>query len=177
MRTKLLKLAFVGGVLYSLIMPGTVSAGERRGADIVVTLNSGHQVNGELIAVKPNALLLLGPAGGDEAIGLKEIESVKIPRGSRALNGALYGFLGGAVLGAMVGRGLGGGEEDLEQAFPIFGVLIVGAAGGLIGGVVGASSRRTQEIYLAGKSETFISGALAKLNRLARKPDAFFAPR
>ncbi len=177
MRTRLLELALVGGIFYSFIMPGTVSARERRGADIVVTLNSGRQVNGELIAVKPNALLLLGPAGGDEALGLGEIESVRIPRGSRALNGALYGFLGGAVLGAMLGRGLGGGEEDLEQAFPVFGILIVGSAGGLIGGVLGASSRRTQEIYLPGRSETFISGVLAKLNRLARKPDAFFAPR
>ncbi len=160
-----------------ILLPGGLSARERRGADIVITLKSGHPVEGELIAVRPDSLLLRDAAGAAGSVALDDIESLRIPKRSPILKGGLYGFLAGVPLGAMLGHAAAAGEHDLQQVFPIFGGLILGAAGGLIGLAVGASSHRSQEIHLSGESEVYMSAVLAKLNRQARMPDAVFKPR
>ncbi len=46
-------------LIFSLVMLPTSLYAKKRGAKIVVTKLDGQQIKGELIAVKPNSLLLL----------------------------------------------------------------------------------------------------------------------
>ena len=55
-----------------LVLPAGLAAKEKRGADLVVAKIDGSKVSGELIAVKPDSLLLLS-AGMDLSIPLVDI--------------------------------------------------------------------------------------------------------
>ena len=67
-----------------LVLPAGLAAKEKRGADLVVAKIDGSKVSGELIAVKPDSLLLLS-AGMDLSIPLVDIRDVRIVRRSHAL--------------------------------------------------------------------------------------------
>src|SRR5512137_487676 len=80
-----------------LVLPGALLARERHGADLVVILKDGRYFEGELVAVKPDSLLLLSSAGKDESVDLAGIRSVRVVKRSRALRGAGYGALAGLL--------------------------------------------------------------------------------
>jgi hypothetical protein len=86
-----------------LILPGALSARERRGANLVVVQKDGQTVKGELIAVKSDSLLLLNPAGMDESVDIAGIRSIRIVIKSKGGTGFLIGFLAGAIGGGCVG--------------------------------------------------------------------------
>ena len=52
-----------------LVLSGSLYAKERQGAKLVITKKNGHQIEGELITVKPNSLLLLDTKGKDGSGG------------------------------------------------------------------------------------------------------------
>jgi hypothetical protein len=125
-----------------LMMPSGLSAKEKRGADLVVTRTDGSQLEGELIAVKRDSLLLLSYRGRDESVELSDIRSVHIVRRSRSRAGrfsgvgALLGFAGGAALGLYMVGELGG---DRTSAALVLG-LLGGGAGALAGLLTGATA-------------------------------------
>jgi hypothetical protein len=155
----------VATVLASLILvlPGTVSARERRGADIVITLKDGQQIKGKLIAVNPNSLLIL--AGKDESVDLIGIRSIRIVIKSKARLGGACGLLAGALIS---------GLSDTNDPLP-GGARLAIVAGGVLGGLIGlgagalASSDKT--IQLEGKSESEVRKALAYLRKKSRIRD------
>jgi hypothetical protein len=149
-------------------------AGERRGAMLMVQKKDGSQENGELIAVKQSSILLLGSSSGtDVSIEVTDIKTIKIVKKSRALSGLGLGFLIGGVSGAAIG--LAGGDSPPDQ-FIIFSAgakaLIVGAALGIVGGLVGltagALAGTDKTIQIEGKSDLEIQAALANLKQKAR---------
>ena len=131
MTTKLIASALV--VLF-LVIPADLSAKERRGANLIVTRLDGSQVAGELIAVKPDSLLLLS-AGTDLTIALAEIKSIRIVRKSRVGRGAFLGFLGGLLTGGVLGAASGGLDEYTSGEAAV----VLGAFFGVIGGLGGLS--------------------------------------
>jgi hypothetical protein len=66
-----------------LLEPAVISAKTRRGAALLVTLLHGRQCRGELIAVKPDGLLLLS-ADGQVARAL-----LRLPPGLQDLTGGI----------------------------------------------------------------------------------------
>lgn len=94
-------------IVFFIVLPITASAKEPRGAGIVVTCTDGRQTEGELLAVKPDSLLLLGFGNKGERIDLAAIQSVRIKRkahaGTLALGGLVAGALGGAIFGSEAG--------------------------------------------------------------------------
>src|SRR5512143_669378 len=87
-----------------LAHPAEVAGKERRGAEIAVTRLDGTRVGGELIAVRPDSLLLLSKeAGRDVSVRLADVKTVVIVR--RSKGGLLAGIGGaaGAAAGATVG--------------------------------------------------------------------------
>lgn len=149
-------------------------AGERRGAMLMVQKKDGSQENGELIAVKQSSILLLGSSSGtDISIEVKDINIIKIVKKSRALSGLGIGSLIGGGSGAAMGFIIG--DDPPNQFFSFSALekaLIVGAALGIIGGLVGwtagalAGTDETMQIY--GKSDLEIQAALANLKQKAR---------
>ncbi len=91
-------------VVAILFVPAGLSAKDRKGADIVVTRTNGSQFGGELIAVKPDSLLLLS-AGMALSIPLADIREVRIVRKPKAL---LFAGIGGAAGGRRRRRGVRG---------------------------------------------------------------------
>lgn len=140
---KTIKRVFFSGVLaFSLLMmPSGLVAKEKRGADLVVVRTDGSQVEGELIAVKRDSLLLLSDRGRDESIEREDIRSVRIVKRSRTGGfsgiGALLGFAGGAALGwAMTADEDSGNRTSTALLLGILG----GGAGALAGLLAGTSA-------------------------------------
>ena len=85
-------------IISFLILPLTLIAKERRGAELVVQKTDGQQVKGELITVKKDSLLLKDAGfGADVSLDVSDIKTIKIVRKSKGGLGALIGFgIGGA---------------------------------------------------------------------------------
>jgi len=162
-------------VAFSLLwLSGNLTAGERRGATIVVHKKDGAQVKGELIAVKQNSILLLESSSGtDLSIDVPDIKTVGILKKSNT--GAGFGY--GVLIGGAVGAGIGGltvakqaGWVDIS---PGVAVLLCGVGVGLVGGLIGVmvSGPSEQKIQIEGKSESGLQYELRALKSKARIPD------
>ena len=90
-------------LIFSLVMlSANLYAKERRGAKLIVTKKDGQLIEGELIAVKPNSLLLLDTEGKDVSVGIADIKVITIVKKSKALVGATFGAFAGGGIGAVV---------------------------------------------------------------------------
>lgn len=119
-------------VLSLLALSSGLSAKERRGATLVITKLDGARVRGELIAVKPESLLLLTDRSADASVALADIREVRVIRRSHALLFATIGGAASAIPGALVGLYTGGGDDDPGPA-TTRGAVVYGAAGALVG--------------------------------------------
>lgn len=154
-----------------VLLPEALSAKGRQGAGLIVVRKDGSQVTGELIAVKQDSLVLLNPVGKDDSVAVADISSVTVDKPSKAGKGFLIGLLvggaGGAIAGALVPT------DEGYQALAIgAGVLVFGAAGGLIGLGLGAAAGSDETIDFRGLSEAEVGQVLVRLRGMARMPAA-----
>ncbi len=161
--------------ILTLALPGSLSAANWRGIDIIVTTQDGRQFRGELIAVKPDSLVLLDADRKDLSILVAEIKNIKVRRRSKAFQGMLYGFLAGAVGGAIWG-GIAADDEWGVAGGAFLGGLFVAPPASLLGLVAGMGAGLDDEIDLAGLPEPELDRILAKLSRQAREPEAYVPP-
>ena len=147
-----------------LVLPGALSARERRGANIIVTLKDGYFSAGELIAVKPDSLLLL--AGKDESVDLIGIRSIRIVIKSKARLGGACGLLAGTLIGGIEVALEGGARVEIG-----LGIVFGGILGGVVGLGVGAIAGTDKTIQFEGKSESEVRQALAYLCKKSRIRD------
>ncbi len=141
----------------------------KRGATLIITKKDGRQIEGELITVKPNSLLLLNTEGKDVSIDIADIRAIRIVKKSKALLGAGLGFLVGGGIGAAVG-GL------IKQATWLDGIVeICAVIGGLFCGIfgisAGASAGKDKTIQIEGMTDFKIQETMDKLRKKARIPD------
>jgi hypothetical protein len=161
-------------IISFLIFPADLSAKERRGANLIVTRLDGSQVAGELIAVKPDSLLLLSNVGRDESIDLANIKTVRIVRKSRAGLFAGIGGAAGAAVGATVGAYVFNGGSDDEPASLRNG-LVFGALGALAGWLADSMVNSDTHFTVAEKAPEVVAGFWDKLqaySRMGRLPEA-----
>jgi hypothetical protein len=121
MNSKGQKLMSLFLIISLLILPITLIANERRGADLIIKKTNDQQVRGELIAIKENSLLLKEhDSGVDVTAVVNEITTVTIVKKSKAG----WGLLGGMAIGGIFGL-----LKDMSiDGFG--GYIIVGAIGG-----------------------------------------------
>ena len=150
-----------------LVQAPGLSAKERRGATVVVTKLDGTQVSGELIAVRPDSLLLLS-GGKDFPIGLADVRTVVRIRRSRALVFALAGATAGAVPGAVVGIYGGGGDDEPGPA-TIRGGIAGGAVGALAGLLINAVLTWDPRFDVAGKPDADVARFWDRLSAHSRE--------
>jgi len=161
---------------FSLIaIPGPLSARAGRGANLMVTLKDGRSVEGELIAVKPDSLLLYSSAAKDESVDLAGISSVRIIRKSKAGLGAICGLLAGVAGTAIYASA----QKETDDPWTSFwqglgvmgaGVMFIGSGLGL-GIGAGLLAGKDKTIRLEGMSEPEVAKALAYLRGKARIRD------
>ena len=115
---------------------------ERKGAQLAIAKTDGGQLEGELIAVRGETLILL-VGGLDASVDLGEIGHITVIRKSRALQGMGYGALAG--LGAGLVTGLASQDDPpgflsftKSEKGMIAGILVggLGVVIGLIGGAI-----------------------------------------
>jgi len=156
-------------LVFSLMMlSANLYAKERRGAILIIAKKYGL-IEGELIAVKENSLLLLDTLGKDVSVDIVDIKVIRI----RKKSGAGIGFLLGGSVGAFIGLGVyrkptGGPGIDLG---PWLTALGFGIVGGLIGLVIGLVAVTDKTIKIEGMSDSEIQATLDKLRKKARIRD------
>ena len=131
-------------------LPAGLSAKTKKGAAIIVIRLDGNQAKGELVAVKPEALIL-HRGGTDLTIPRVKIHSVQVLRRSKRGTGTLVGFLAGASAGFIAGLCYGDrnvhGMETPLKAGEFFGGL-----GALIGLCVSHGGGVDSTLVLTGSS-------------------------
>ena len=156
-----------------------VVLGQKPGTRLAVQQKNGHQVTGELIAVKGNSLLLKEEnSGADVNLNISDVKflnNLGNSNSSKAKRGALYGALIGGVCGAVLGYKIVE-EYDGEESDKMGGALLVGFLGVCIGSAIGYLTgaileNRNETIQIAGKSNSEINKILDDLRKKARVPD------
>jgi len=165
-------------IFFLVMLSMNLYAKERRGAKLIVTKKDGQQIRGELIAVKPNSLLLLDTEGKDVSVDIKDIEEIVIVKKSKLLLGAGIGLLFGAVIGALIG--LSEGEDPVVRGVPpplsvedkVLGYgFYIGFSGGSLGGIAGAIAGKDKTIQIEGMPSATIKAYLKELRKKARIRD------
>jgi len=157
-------------LLFLLLLFNSLEAGAKRGAEIVVQKNDGHQIHGELIAVKRTSLLLLEAESMiDVSVDVKEIELVHVLKGPKTGFGAISGFLVGGIVGVTAtGKGNDCGKCPSSTSRKITGGALVGGLGALIGALIGSSSGGNEIIILRGLPQAELKVELEKMRSKAR---------
>ncbi len=150
---------------------------EKPGATIVAQAADGRIVEGELLSVGNGEIEILAkPDAVKVRLRLDELEALRYEGKSRILPGLGIGLLAGGILGGMLGLLDDGGDSGWiifsQWETAAMSAVLVGGAGGLIGGVVGALRGRGRSIRLrpAPPGGTFrIEARLAKHARFGRR--------
>jgi hypothetical protein len=150
-------------------LPAGLSAKQRRGADLIVTRLDGSQAAGELIAVRPDSILLLSDSR-DLSIPMAEVQIVRIVRRSKAGTFSLIGGVAGFI--GMGGVVLAIAEEDVVDskagAAVVYG-LLAGAAGAVAGAIAGTVAGVDPVFTVAGRPQAEIARYWVKLSAYSRE--------
>ena len=150
--------------ILSLVAPAGLSAKDRRGATVIVTRSDGEAVEGELVAVKPESLLLLSAAGNARTVDRADVRSVRIVRRSRA---GLFAGIGGAAGLAGMGALVLSGGNDVDYGTEK--VLIGAGVGALAGFLAGIVRGIDSEFTVAGQPEAVVADHWRKLGAYSRE--------
>jgi hypothetical protein len=161
------------GVLTTLFLfsPGVLLSKDWRGAQVVIVLRGGGTIEGELIAVRENSLLILDPTKTDVSVVVADVSQVRLQLRKRGAGPiGVLGIVAGAACGGIYALVQSGGHED----FVMPGALACGLLGGLLGGAIGfgvagaGGEYKVQVINFAPMTESEASLALARLRVHAR---------
>jgi hypothetical protein len=168
----------MGLLLFALGMLASVPGAEakaRAGIPIEVVRIDGSELSGELIAIRPDAIVVADlNAGLFQFVPLTDVRIVRIPKTSR-LAGAWSGFQQGAFYGAVLGD-LSTGKElssAKRRTRAFLGGLAGAAAGSLVGGLLGRTTKKKEVIQIRDQPPAELAAILARLNRRARVREEF----
>jgi len=146
-----------------LVLPGSLMAREKRGATLIISLKDGHIAEGELIAVRPDSLLIFDESA--ETVALAEVRNIRVVRKSHALVGGFCGLAAGIAAAAFASK------EDLGPFDSSWSVLMGGlfvSSGVGLGAGAGALTGKDKVIRLEGMTEPQVRMALIYLRKKAR---------
>jgi hypothetical protein len=151
-----------------------LTAKERRGSTVRVTLKSGAHAQGELIAVRQDSLLILDGSGQETSFDIGEVLSLRVSTRKKRFPAGFAGFVAGAAIGYTAGANPHGWPHD-DDTRVLSGVglgLLCGVIGAVTGSIVEREAGRdaTSYILLEGMSDHQVKETLARLNIHARRP-------
>jgi hypothetical protein len=146
-------------VFFLLMLSTNLYSKERRGAKLLITKKNGGKIEGELIAVKEDSLLILTKwIERDVSVDIADVEVITIVKKSGFGKGSLYGLLlGGVAGGAVAASAIIRSEGDTAPGEGILGTSLYVAIGGLIGfsfgTIIGATTGTDKKIQLEGMTD------------------------
>jgi small nuclear ribonucleoprotein (snRNP)-like protein len=165
-------------LVFSLMMLPASLYAKKRGAKLIITKKDGQLIKGELIAVKPNSLLLLDTEGKDVSVGIADIEVIrfvkKLKTGrTEALIGLLIGAGGGVILGIVLTEPEYIPSWDITRDLTLINALILGLSFGFLGGILGyifgqSEEKTYKKIRIEGMTDLEIQETMDKLRKKAR---------
>jgi hypothetical protein len=175
---QILQQFIIAVVVFSLFCPGNLWA-KSKGAQLQIVKLDGDVIEGELLQVKENSLLLMTSGSGTGVeIDINEINKIRIKRKSKFGKGVLKGFLIGGGLGAtlaLTNRSNSKGEREDHYSInldgsniEILGALSLAALGSICGGMGGLLSGNYKSLQVNGKSPDEIKKIMKKLHQKAR---------
>ena len=168
-------------VVFSLICPGSLWA-KRKGVKLFITKIDDQVIEGRLLRVRENSLILM-TSGNGVTIDISEVNEIRIKRKSKTSIGLMVGFLAGGAAGYSIAHNVytdGGdfdwGEEGLlrlgEMVFSVFGGMAGAVIGLLIGDLIGKAASKGYKTYqVKGELSSQIELILKKLKKKARFKD------
>jgi hypothetical protein len=149
-------------MLFMALESQPISARERRGSMVVVTMTDGSKVKGELLAVKSNTLLVYDrDAGQGKSFNLQQVVKVKILNKSKLVIGLAIGL----------GFGLGLTMFDTEGRIHHNISMTPVPISGLIGAVLGALAGLPTTFSQTGELSLSVQQNLDELKSYARERD------
>ena len=150
---------------------------QKPGAKIVIKKIDGQEVEGELIAVKKDSLLVKrSESGADVNVGLTAIKTITILKEAKVIGGVGAGLLVGGLVGMIAGYIPSDKEASFgpsEAAYASAAGLVIGALlGALLGGIFSSNAGKDKTIQIEGKSDSEIQEILEKLRKKAREKNA-----
>jgi hypothetical protein len=148
---------------------------KKHGVDLLIKTQAGQLFKAELLTIKGYELILMDTnSSSGITIDIREIESIRIMKKSKFLQGLGYGLLIGGGTGGLVGLASGNDEGGFfafsagEKAVMYgIGLSILTVP---IGGIIGALKGIDEIIVIEGKSEEEKRSILRKLNLQSRFP-------
>jgi hypothetical protein len=135
---------------------------------VVLTLKKGGEQAGELVTVRPDALVLLDPSGQGRTVDPAQVRSVRVVRSSKGGLGGMLGLVIGAA-GGYLGGLASGGCPGCEAPLAGYGLGVLGGLVGLgAGAAIGGAAGRDVVISLDGETRSERADGLRKLRRFAR---------
>ena len=181
MGTKIRDFVLAGGrrrlglpaVLAGLLLaapPGLMA--ERYGATLRIEMQDGSQLQGELLTVKGETLILQARTGSEARADIRDVARVRIMRPNRVGKGLAAGMLTGFALGCLVVLPFTLSRSNEYSVLPllIYGGMF-GGAGGALGAGAGLISSSSETIQCQGRNDAWRSIALKRFQRLARFRD------
>lgn len=166
--------ALMAAALLSLaITPGGLSGRERRGTDIEAMREDGTAVKGELVAVRPTALVVREIRSGSYLfLDISDVTLVSIPKTSRGA-GLLTGLIQGIFTGTITGDVVSPKGASTSRRWPwwIGGGLVGGGLGALLFGMAEIPTGEYESIPFRGRPKAEVDAVLVRLRTLARIPD------
>jgi len=142
-------------------------AKERRGVELVITKIDGQQIQGELIAIRQNSLLLLSYEGADVSVYIDDIEVITIEKKSKAWIGGGVGLLIGSSAFLIIAYNMPDAVDvSVPEAIAVS--LLLGMPVALLGALIGSTMGGDETIQIEGISDTEKKEVLEKLRRQAR---------
>ncbi len=158
----------------SLSLPAYLEAKEKKlGNNLIIEMNTGHLIEGELIAVHDYVLILLLGQGRDTShVSIIDVGHIYIQKKSKFLKGAGMGLLFGGTTGALIGFASGDDTDGFiqftasEKALALG--IVLGVAGATIGGIGGAIAGVDETVSIKSTSPDKLYSILNKLKSYAR---------
>jgi len=157
-----------------LTLPGIVIAKEKKaGNNLSITMNDDRIVEGELLAISGNVLILLNMSGKDTShVQLIDVRHIHVEKRSKFLKGLGQGFLFGGSTGAIIGLASGNDTDGFIRFTAAEKAVIIGttlgAVGAAIGGVGGAIAGIDESVSIESTSPDKLSLVCSKLKKYAR---------
>jgi len=157
----------------AVLWPLSLQAAEKRGAQLVVFDKAGGSMEGELIAVKDEALLLKSREGRDVTLDINEVKAVRLEKKSKLLWGAGLGSALGGMTGAILFNDIWYEEHgDLSQGqATLRSGLLFGSVGLFLGGMYGMYAGQDKYYPVAQYQPPELKVFLTKLRKQARVRD------